>query len=57
MSAPLMEALRAMEGRLSFHMPGHKGLYGPQGTGLLLCGREEVSTVLEGGTGSASALT
>ncbi|MEI3141447.1 MAG: aminotransferase class V-fold PLP-dependent enzyme [Lawsonibacter sp.] len=20
-------------------MPGHKGLYGPQGTGLLLCGR------------------
>lgn len=28
MSAPLMEALRAMEGRLSFHMPGHKGLRG-----------------------------
>ena len=21
-------------------MPGHKGLYGPQGTGVLLCGRE-----------------
>lgn len=38
-------------------MPGHKGLYGPQGTGLLLCGREEVSTVLEGGTGSVSAKT
>ncbi len=37
-------------------MPGHKGLYGPQGTGLLLCGAE-VKTVplLEGGTGSASA--
>ena len=37
-------------------MPGHKALYGPQGTGLLLCGREDVSTLLEGGTGSASAL-
>ena len=37
-------------------MPGHKGLYGPQGTGLLLCAREDVNTLLEGGTGSASAL-
>lgn len=36
-------------------MPGHKGLYGPQGTGLLLCGAE-TKTVLEGGTGSHSAL-
>lgn len=36
-------------------MPGHKGLYGPQGTGLLLCGGEAVDTVLEGGTGSSSA--
>lgn len=34
-------------------MPGHKGLMGPQGTGLLLCGRE-TKTLLEGGTGSAS---
>ncbi len=34
-------------------MPGHKGLYGPQGTGLLLCGREG-DTLLEGGTGSLS---
>jgi len=34
-------------------MPGHKGLYGPQGTGLLLC-HHETDTVLEGGTGSAS---
>lgn len=48
-----MEAL----GAAFIAMPGHKGLYGPQGTGLLLCGRDEVSTVLEGGTGSASALT
>lgn len=36
-------------------MPGHKGLYGPQGTGVLLCG-EHINPVplLEGGTGSAS---
>lgn len=34
-------------------MPGHKGLYGPQGTGLLLCGAEPVP-LLEGGTGSES---
>lgn len=36
-------------------MPGHKGLYGPQGTGLLLCGQTPKS-LLEGGTGSQSAL-
>ncbi len=35
-------------------MPGHKGLYGPQGTGLLLCHCGEISTLLEGGTGSVS---
>ena len=34
-------------------MPGHKGLYGPQGTGLLLCG-EEPAPLLFGGTGSES---
>ncbi len=34
-------------------MPGHKGLYGPQGTGLLLCG-ERGKPLLEGGTGSES---
>ena len=34
-------------------MPGHKGLYGPQGTGLLLCGVDP-TPVLEGGTGSES---
>jgi len=36
-------------------MPGHKGLYGPQGTGLLLC-RATTQVLLEGGTGSASIL-
>lgn len=36
-------------------MPGHKGLYGPQGTGLLLCGMDP-QPLLEGGTGSESRL-
>lgn len=36
-------------------MPGHKGLYGPQGTGVLLCGADVLPrTLLEGGTGSLS---
>lgn len=34
-------------------MPGHKGLLGPQGTGLLLCGGLP-RPLLAGGTGSAS---
>lgn len=36
-------------------MPGHKGLLGPQGTGILLCGREP-DPLIFGGTGSASML-
>lgn len=36
-------------------MPGHKGLYGPQGTGLLLCAHE-TAPLLYGGTGSLSRL-
>ncbi len=36
-------------------MPGHKGLYGPQGTGILICGHE-TKTLIEGGTGSMSAM-
>lgn len=36
-------------------MPGHKGLYGPQGTGLLLCSGG-AEPLLIGGTGSDSAL-
>ena len=36
-------------------MPGHKGLYGPQGTGVLLCGKDVMPRpLLEGGTGSLS---
>ena len=34
-------------------MPGHKGLLGPQGTGILLCGRMP-QPLLFGGTGSLS---
>jgi len=33
-------------------MPGHKGLYGPQGTGLLICKSLPDQTLIEGGTGS-----
>lgn len=37
-------------------MPGHKGLYGPQGTGLLLCGENApVVPLMRGGTGSNSS--
>lgn len=36
-------------------MPGHKGLYGPQGTGMLLCGMMP-EPLMEGGTGSMSRL-
>ena len=34
-------------------MPGHKGLLGPQGTGLLLCGGA-AKPLMQGGTGSSS---
>ena len=38
-------------------MPGHKGLYGPQGTGLLLCAEGRLpEPLLAGGTGSLSVL-
>ena len=36
-------------------MPGHKGLLGPQGTGILLCNRTP-EAFIQGGTGSLSAL-
>lgn len=36
-------------------MPGHKGLYGPQGTGLLLCSPDaKPIPIITGGTGSNS---
>lgn len=46
-----MEAL----GAAFIAMPGHKGLYGPQGTGVLICGKDvPLHTLMEGGTGSLS---
>ena len=47
-----MEAL----GAAFIAFPGHKGLYGPQGTGVLLCGDTPLQTLIEGGTGSNSRL-
>lgn len=36
-------------------MPGHKGLYGPQGTGILICCKANKHySVIQGGTGSES---
>lgn len=36
-------------------MPGHKGLYGPQGTGLLILGKDRaIETIIEGGSGANS---
>ena len=35
-------------------IPGHKGLLGPMGTGALLHKKLDFSTIIEGGTGSAS---
>lgn len=37
-------------------MPGHKGLYGPMGTGILITSQHnKLDTFIEGGTGSGSA--
>lgn len=36
-------------------MPGHKGLYGPMGTGMLISTKgDQLATIMEGGTGSVS---
>lgn len=52
-SAGCLEVSLEELGAAFIAMPGHKGLYGPQGTGLLLC-NSETTPILEGGTGSAS---
>ena len=54
-SAGLLPVRLAELGADFIGMPGHKALYGPQGTGLLLCARMP-DTLLEGGSGSASRL-
>ncbi|MEA4993453.1 MAG: aminotransferase class V-fold PLP-dependent enzyme [Oscillibacter sp.] len=54
-SAGVMPLDMAALGAAFAAMPGHKGLYGPQGTGVLLCGdKVEATPLLEGGTGSVS---
>ena len=54
-SAGVLPLDMAALGAAFIAMPGHKGLYGPQGTGVLLCGKDvETATLLEGGTGSMS---
>lgn len=53
-SAGILPLNMAALGAAFIAMPGHKGLYGPQGTGVLLCGKEPVRTLMEGGTGSLS---
>lgn len=53
-SAGLLRLDLAKLGAAFIAMPGHKGLYGPQGTGVLLCGDAPVKTLIEGGTGSLS---
>ena len=46
--------IRAAEDNIDYLCcAGHKGLYGPQGTGLLLCGSDALP-LIEGGTGSES---
>lgn len=54
-SAGMLEVDMEKLGAAFVAMPGHKGLLGPQGTGLLLC-QEWSVPLLEGGTGSQSKL-
>ncbi len=54
-SAGILPVTLADWGAAFVAMPGHKGLYGPQGMGLLLCGGE-ARPLLFGGTGSASRM-
>lgn len=54
-SAGLLPVRLASLGAAFICMPGHKALYGPQGTGILLCAQTP-KTLIEGGSGSASRL-
>lgn len=53
-SAGVLDVDFARLGAAFIAMPGHKGLYGPQGSGLLICGDGSQKPVLFGGTGSNS---
>lgn len=52
-SAGLLPVRLSSLGAAFICMPGHKALYGPQGTGLLLCGQTP-EPLMQGGSGSAS---
>ena len=52
-SAGILDLNMPQLGAAFIAMPGHKALFGPQGTGLLLCGRIG-KPLLFGGTGSDS---
>ncbi len=52
-SAGVLEVDMEKLGAKFIAMPGHKGLYGPQGTGVLLC-RDFAEPIMAGGTGSES---
>lgn len=52
-SAGVLEVNMEALGAAFIAMPGHKGLYGPQGTGLLLCDHP-TQPLIEGGSGSES---
>ncbi len=54
-SAGTLELDFASTGAAFAAMPGHKGLMGPQGTGVLLC-KNDAFPLLYGGSGSASNL-
>lgn len=50
-----VEAMKLSDGINIICTAGHKGLYGPVGTGLLITdGRYPLDTLIEGGTGTAS---
>lgn len=54
-SAGVLEVSAGGWGAAYVALPGHKGLYGPQGTGVLICGRDaDPLPLLTGGTGSSS---
>ena len=53
-SAGLLDIDMRRLGAAFIAMPGHKSLFGPQGTGILLCGQEG-RPLLYGGTGTNSA--
>ena len=54
-SAGILDFNFAALGAAFAAMPGHKGLMGPQGTGVLLC-KNDAKPLLYGGSGSASLL-